>query len=586
MSKNTENDPDFFNKVHLNDYESLDAAVAILKTLVIDVDDSYPKYVNEDMVRPFYTNERKRMMPLATLKNPLIRRIKAKIAIDEMEEWYGVMLGSLDNKRYDQEVDTVQGQSRLFLKNDGELKDFSHYGGNIGPSGSEMIPPDLELSHIRVKPNNWTNKETGEVREGWNGMFVESAEPIPVTELKTRLFSHAIEIEELDQSMKYQQVLLHGMIGMVSPVDRWIETDTLIPDLDKNGNKQFVKNPDGSPKLHPETGVKILKEKYKREKDGVGQPLKQCKSGSDATQWVFKVSLFNVDGESDNRVSVQFQHTKLGSSHILMQSADLVLEDAASLEVGGSEDPFTSLQNMWGGKEVVISGKIISANPYQDNMWYGINGTLIMDEELVNTPVPVKDKQGTPTEMPEIVGETYVPPDEVTYGHTDQPSIEPEPVIVPAIETTSTVPIPPISFDNNEVTLLDSAIVNSIALHGDDLDYEIFMSIKSGIPKKFLDPLQELEVRKAIDRIRKEHIAAKAANDTPKITESTDISTGKPSEKLTPDKLMEQIGAGDSDDIEVISDPDDTKVPSGHIRCQCGKVIAFGDVEKHICKQK
>lgn len=598
MSQNdAKKDPDFYNKVYLKDYDTLDKATLAIKSMVLDADESYAKHVNNDLVRPFFLNEHKRKMPLSTLKNPFIRRIKAKIEISQMEEWYGVMLGSLDNKRYNQSLDTVKGQSRLFLSNDGEIKKFSHYGSHIGPSGSQMIPSDLTLSHIRVKPNNWTNKETGKVRKGWNGMLIESSDDIPISELKTRLFGHAMEITELDESMKYQSVLIRGTIGMVSPVDNWNETEELVPD-EKNGEEQYVRNDDGTYKTHPQTGAKIIKMKYKREKDGVGKPLKQCKHGTEETQWVFKVSLFNVDGESDNRVSVQFQQTRLGSAHILMQSADLVLNDAASLPVGGSEDPFTSLHNMWSGKEVVIAGTIISANTYQDSIWYGINGTIMMDEELTKTLAPPIEMTPVSESMPEIVAETREPHAEVTYGPEPEnqpvygPTTTAEMVYPSGIKEKTSTPI--VVSGDKDTELLDRTIINAIAMMGDDIDYDMLMSISVGMPDKFKDPLQELPVRKALDRIRKEHLAAKTIDNIPKedvITEketpsvTTDTTKSKPSERLPPEKLLAEIGIG-SDDIEVVSNPDDEKVPPGYIKCACGEMMLVGEVEKHVCKQK
>ena len=149
-----QNDPDFYNTKRLMDYKTVDEAVGIVKSLVSDVGESYAKHVTKPMVEEFYLNEHKRQMPLSSLKNAFSRRIKKAIDISTMEEWYGIPLGSLDNKRYNQGLETVKGQSRIFLRNDGEVKKLSHFGSKIG----EMLPPDLSQVQIRVKPNNWTNR--------------------------------------------------------------------------------------------------------------------------------------------------------------------------------------------------------------------------------------------------------------------------------------------------------------------------------------------------------------------------------------------------------------------------------------------
>lgn len=630
--------PNFYHTVHLKDYQTIEEAVNIVKSLVKP---EFAKHVTEELVKPVWHDPTKRELPLSNLQTFFNNRAKAIKEVESLEAWAGVMVGGRDIKKYDTPVEKVRGQNHLIVLDSGEISSFSGWGHNIGPPGSEVRAPTLQHVIIKVAPRKFKYRDG---REGlsWDGKYVAEQNVIPPDELKEFLLKKAVPLSLLDSEMKYHPVLVRGKIGVIMPLERWIDGDELEEVKDSNGNTRYERNEDGTVKVDSHNRP-IPRMRYKRVPDNIGHPLKHTKAdGSNETQWVFKVSLYDEDDtESGNRVSVQFQNTKMGDHHVVMTNASLLLEDAAKKPVGGREDGFSDLSNLWGTKDIVVAGTVISVNEREDasgkkTTWFGIDGTLMLDATpfapIGTTAAPVIETVQPAAPVvpvtPEVaaaiasdVGPTTAavqaaptPITETTAGPPADyvPSTTAESPTAPVIPPVS-APIPPqaptvaqpVQQPMDEIELLKRSINTAMgAFNDNDIDYQLLMSMNVGMPEKFKHESQRQVVLAFMQMVRAERISAKAGPVAEIVTEAVPKDAPKIQIPGQPEKAtvsVDQILAATADtprlgEVEPASSPEtniqvvpslpstEEKLPPGYTRCgRCQKILSPSDIMTHEC---
>lgn len=623
--------PNFYHTVHLKDYQTIEEAVNIVKSLVKP---EFAKHVTEELVMPVWHDPTKRELPLSNLQTFFNNRAKAIKEVESLEAWAGMMVGGRDIKKYDTPVEKVRGQNHLIVLDSGEISSFSGWGHNIGPPGSEVRAPTLQHVIIKVAPRKFKYRDG---REGlsWDGKYVAEQNAIPPDELKEFLLKRAIPLSLLDSEMKYHPVLVRGKIGVIMPLERWIDGDELEEVKDSNGNTIYERNKDGTVKVDGHNRP-IPRMRYKRVTDNIGHPLKHTKAdGSNETQWVFKVSLYDEDdSESGNRVSVQFQNTKMGDHHVVMPNASLLLEDAAKKPVGGREDGFSDLSNLWGTKDIVVAGTVISVNEREDasgkkTTWFGIDGTLMLEatpfaaigtaaEPAIETTQPTAPvAPAAPIPSPEDVaaiasdvGLTQpVAPAPPTAESPDALVVPPAPIIPPvSVPTLAPPPAPtvaqPVQQPMDEIELLKRAIGTAMGAMGDDIDYQMVMSLNVGMPEKFKHESQRQVVLAFMQMVRNERAAVKAGPVAEIVTEAVPGDASKIQIPGQPEKAtvsVDQILAATADtprlgELEPVSSPEtniqvvpslpqtEEKLPPGYTRCgRCQKILSPTDIMTHEC---
>lgn len=617
------NDANFYHTVHLKDYQTLEEATNIVKSMVPA---DFAKYVTVDLVRPVYHDPKKREYKLSTLVNFFTNRAKAQKDIESLESWTGVIVGGRDIKKYDQPVEQVKGQNHLIVMDNGEIRSFSGWGHSIGPSGSETTAPTLQRSTVKVAQREFKYSD-GRKGLSYDGKMVIDAVNIPESELKTYLADKAMDLDMLDSSMKYQQVLLRGKIGLVMPLENWVDSDELVPITDKHGNVQYEIDETGNLRLDPQNKQPIPRMKYKRVPDGIGQPPIQLQADNSTNeQYVMKISLYLDDDKSGNRVSVQLQRTRLGEHKILLPDVDLVMRDAAASPPGGKEDGWTMLTNMWRGVDVVVAGTIISVNEREDqekgkSVWYGIDATLVMNVDGVAAPastVPIIEAVTYPPEasiasdvvtvQPTIPpAQPVIPPTPPVVPPTPPSTSVPEaqPVIVPTLASAPVVtppvvpptvvppvvvpPTPPVPAPvrpaptvSGGFEQLEKGINTTFDSMGVDTSFDAMMasSFKAVIPTPFHAPHQRPVVEGFMDKVRNDRRAATTAVASPTVPVPTATPTPTDSVKealasqpnVAPTDVASNIAA-----VEVVQ-------PTSGVKCgKCGKMLSDDEIMSHAC---
>jgi hypothetical protein len=601
-------DPNFYNTVHLKDYETLEEAVNIVKSMVPP---DLAKYVTDDLVRPVYHDPKKREYKLSTLVNFFSNRAKAQKVIDSLEAWTGVIVGGRDIKKFDMPVEQVRGQNHLMVVDNGEIRSFAAWGHSIGPGGAETTVPTLKRSTIKVSPREFTYND-GRKGQSHDGKMVVDVVDIPESELKTYLSAKSMDLDMLDTTMRYQPVLIRGKIGLVMPLENWVDSDELVPATDRHGNAQYEVDENGNLRLDG-NDKPIPRMKYKRIPDGIGQPPIQTKAdNSNIEQYVMKLSLYQDDDDSGNRVSVQLQRTKFGEHRVLLPDVDLVMKDAAASPPGGREDGWTMLTNMWRETEVVVAGTIISINEREDSVWYGVDATLIMGVDGV--PVSASASATTPVVQPAqpvpspadaaaiasdvAVTTATVQPIEASIAPTPPPApvqavapvVAPAPVpasapvVAPAPVPTPTPPAPVAPTPPaDDYKRLEDGIKTAMDSMYIDVSYEAMMasSFKAVIPVAFHAPHKRPIVEGYMEKVRNDRRAIEQAQQvvTPapaQVTPSSDVKTALAKQPATaPADIASQVAA------VTAAAP---TAPTDGVKCgKCGKVLSDEEIMTHTC---
>lgn len=603
----SETDPNFYNTVHLKDYVTLEEAVNIVKSMVPA---DLAKFVTDDLVRPVYHDPKKREYKLSTLVNFFSNRAKAQKVIDSLESWTGVIVGGRDIKKFSQPVEQVKGQNHLMVVDNGDIRSFAAWGHAIGPSGAEAIAPTLQRSTVKVAPREFTYND-GRKGQGFDGkMIVESTE-IPESELRKYLAEKSMDLDMLDKEMRYQPVLIRGKIGLVMPLENWVDSDELVPATDRHGNAQYEVDENGNLRLDG-AGKPIQRMKYKRVPDGIGQPPIQLKADNTNTeQYVIKLSLYQDNDESGNRVSVQLQRTKFGEHLLLLPDVDLIMRDAAASPPGGREDGWAMLTNMWRETDVVVAGTIISVNEREDSVWYGVDATLIINVDdipsstpsVTTTPVvqpvqPTLSPVDTAAIASDVVAVTAAAVQPVV-APTPAPAPSPAPVQAPAV-APSPAPTPPptpapasapapavqpvattVVVDGG-VEQLEKGIKTAMGTMGVDISYDAMMasSFKVNIPESYHAPHQRIIVEAFLEKARNDIRAAEAqpavAPPPTQPTPSDDARAALAARPATaPADVASQVAA------VTAAAP---VAPTDGVKCgKCGKVLSDNEIMTHTC---
>jgi len=597
-------DPNYYHTVHLKDYATVEEATNIVKSMVPP---NLAKYVTVDMVRPTYHDPKKREYKLSTLVNFFSNRAKAQKDIESLESWTGVIVGGRDIRKFDQPVEQVKGQNHLMVMDNGEIRSFSGWGHTIGPSGSAVPTPTLQRATVKVAPREFTFSN-GEKGMGYDGKMVVESTAIPEGELKKFLTERAMSLDLLDPSSKYQPVLIRGKIGLIMPLENWVDSDELIPVTDKNGNVIYEVDENNQLRLDTNRNP-IARMKYKRVPDALGQPPIQLKAdNSNTEQYVMKVTLYEDGDDSGNRVSIQLQRTKFGERVVLIPDADLLIRDAAESKKGGSEDGWAMLTNMWRGRDVIVAGTIISVNEREidgkDTVWYGIDATMIASVDGISTPTaaPVTTPMTTP-EMPTITA-TTVPEPAPAYNPqaaiaSDTPvttpvahAVSPAPVApAPAPEPVPEIRTGPVSVDSG-FTQLEDAVGTVFSSMGTDTSYDSMKlsSFWGLIPAQFQTPSQRPIVEAFMEKVRN-NLNAVTQPTIPAPMTPTPVQVSEPAQTvIDPNEairsaLAAQQQAAPTDVVQQVATATATATaPTNGVKCgKCGKVLSDDEIMTHIC---
>jgi hypothetical protein len=380
--------------------------------------------------------------------------------------------------------------------------------------------------------------------------------------------------------------------------------------------------------------------RYKRVPDALGQPPIQLKADNTSTeQYVLKLTLYEDGDDSGNRVSVQFQRTKFGEHTLLIPDADLVMKDAAAAPMGGSEDGWAMLTNMWKGMEVVVAGTIISVNERETDgnasTWYGIDASLIAAVNGLPTTPQQGDpqlKQVTP-EMPTIVAQT-VPEQpqpttttQPTYdataaiaSDTAQPAAQPAPAPTPApapVAQPAPAPAPtpapapaqapvPQQAVGGGFEQLSESIGTVFDAMGIDTSYDAMMSssFKNIIPATFQEAHQRPIVEAFMEKVRNDRRVKQAqpAQAPPPIpapmtpppqTESVDVNPvpaapvpqpASEAEKVKSALAAQQGSAPSGVIAQVAATTATATTPTEGVKCgKCGKILSDEEIMTHVC---
>lgn len=617
------NDPNYYHTVHLKDFPTVEEATNIVKSIVPP---DLARYVTVDLVRPVYHDPKKREYRLSTLVNFFSNKAKAQKEIESLESWTGVLVGGRDIRKFDQPVEQVKGQNHLMVMDSGDIRSFSAWGTTIGPRGASIQAPTLQRATVKVAPREF-KFSSGETGLGYDGKLVVESVDIPESELAKFLAERAMSIDLLTTDMKYQPVLLRGKIGLVMPLENWVDSDDLIPVTDKQGN--IIYERDENNQLRTDVhGNPIPRMKRKRVPDGIGQPPIQLKAhGENVEQYVMKITLYDDDDDSGNRVSAQLQRTKFGDRHLLITDADLMVRDAAAAPMGGSEDGWAMLTNMWRGTEVVVAGTVISVNEResdgQSSVWYGIDATLIISTDGIIT----QGQAATATpEMPTIVAQTApepapTPPVAPAYDPaaaiaSDQPAktemsypsgiapTTPAPVEAPApAPTPAPIPAPaPVAQPTPQPAAvgggfeqLTDAINTVFDAMGLDTSYDALMasSFKNIVPATFHETHQRPVVEAFMDKVRNDRRAAATPASAPAPAPAptppapapapTTTAPAQTQEEAIKSALAAQQGQAPTDVVAVVASSTTTP-PTDGVKCgKCGKILTDDEIMSHVC---
>lgn len=616
-------DPDFYNKVHLMDY-TIEQAIDIVKGMTMP---ELAKYITEEIVKPVWENQKKRTWRLATLKTFFNNRAKERKDIESMESWVGVLVGGRDIRSRTIGIDDVSGQNYLLVTDSGEVRGVSGYGKKIGPSGSEMFPPMLSRVGIRVLPKKVKD------RTYWNGKFIYDSVPIPLSELKKYLNEKAILVSDLTDDMKYQDVLLRAQIGAVTPVENWIDSDEPEPVKDKDGNIEYQRDEKDPSKIKIDAdGKPVPKWRFKRVTDGIGQNLLQAKADrSNTVQYVFKLTLYE-DEVKKTRATIRFQRTRLADHFILMPDVDIVMQDAGSMPIGGSEDGFTSLSSMWGNKEVLVAGTITGIHKSNETTWYTIDGVFVLDntdnvplelpsvgethEAPAITPVdvvpvapvspvvpavPVTPAAPVAPAPPPVVEVAPAPAPAIAAKVVDTLAISPTPTpVVEAVPVAPVAPSPAPTPVTDPFAQLKKGIKTIFGSIGDNITYEMLMAMKDQIPVQFHTKEQKPVVEAFMESTRIDMMDAAPPAETapPVVTATTETVT---LDVLTPEQLPEPTKEVAVDDHTLEAHPAVATISPEQILAKtaqpktiiskeemipcrkCGKMLSPSEVMTHHC---
>lgn len=549
-----------FSAHSLKEYTTIEQAIAVVKTMVPP---DLVKYITEEMVKSIWQHAKKREYKLSSLVNSFTNMAESAKRMELLSTWSGVIVGGKDIRKYNDPVESVKGQTVLMVTDKGATRFFTVWGHDIGTGQSSEEPPVLKRSKIRVEEGTWSKGDRSGEKN--TAKLVMESTDIPESELKQFLLDRCMPLSMLSEDYKYKSVLVKGKISFISPVANFVATDELVPAKDKHNNIIYFKDDKGG-FVTDERGEKIMKMKAKMMPDGVGQPMIQLMAdGSNREQYVMKIALYD-DDDPVNRVSAKMQRTKFGVHTILLPDSDIIIKDAAAAPLGGKEDGWATLTNMYRSLDVVVAGTVISAKSSKDgnSMWFTIDASLIIDVTGMGegtpvpayTPAPVSTPVPTPT--PPLVART----------------VPPTPVDVPVPAPVETPIVSPVT----DATL-KNALDNIFDIMGIDVSYEQVKhsSLFAFIPKQYQSETQTQVVIAVMDKIR---LDRKEASSLPPVVTAPIPTVPSPSDDIktklvaqmtsvAPPEVMERVSAGASEEVH---------------QCQkCGVKLKLSEVLDHRC---
>lgn len=359
------------------------------------------EYYPDEYVREVYNNPRFQSYHVKTLIGRVKSYASAKRRQAELEKLPCIFLGGRDFfLSYMTGWQQIKSQRIHVITDDGELREISTWGNDIGDRGLEVPVKGLHGRKLVVNGEweEWTSQRTGREGRTWQARYVEdvSQQPTSTKEIVSHLLPLAIAPDQVTEEManKYKDVVIRGQIRTFDAEAQWMST----------GNQVMVKNDDGTP-ARDEKGDIIYREERVREGD---RPFVTTRFGDPSeTAFEFNV-LLNAPQDSPNRVRVQFRNQRLGYPLLRLLDGQVVFEDAARMSgESRDEDPFHYLSSIYQGTEVLIVGTVTQWNVSGNANWINVQGSAILQiegaEEAVSVEAPELPPEPVVTERPDTV---------------------------------------------------------------------------------------------------------------------------------------------------------------------------------------